>query len=169
MKLRWVDLGNSTQPWRIVAAFVIAPLMAAIALALFEPGYGGLTFFDRTYRSTIMYASIGAYPPTVLLGVPAYRVLKSRMRTTAFNCAGTGAAIASLPWLVLVTSLPGPDQAMLDGHVTYQNGVKTWWGWISDLYLVGTIATAGAFAGICFWFIAFAGKTALPEPIRDSH
>jgi hypothetical protein len=151
------ELSISHPRWRVAAAFVITPLMAALALACFQPAYDGLaSLADRILRTTILYAVFGVYPTTAVLGVPAFLFLKDRVRASPLNCAATGAVIASLPWLTLGL-ISNTEFAFSNGHVTHQNGSMTWWGWLDLLISVGEIAAVGALAGIFFWCIAAAG------------
>ncbi|NZD62133.1 hypothetical protein HX900_13550 [Rhizobium sp. WYCCWR 11290] len=143
--------------WRVVAAFVLVPLLVALVLACFQPLYAGLpNLAERIRRTAIFYAFFGSYPATILFGVPAYFFLKSRVRATALNCAATGAVVAPFPWLLLGL-FSNPDYAYSDGHVTHHNGMKTLWGWVDLLTGVGEFAALGAFAGLVFWCIAMAG------------
>lgn len=150
--------------WRILAAFAGAPFAAALLLACVQPAYDGLpSMVDRILRTFLLYLIIGACPPTVLVGLPAYLVLRKRLRPTALNCGLVGAAVASLPWLFLAIVLPGPDYAFDGGHVTVEHGQKTLWGWLDLLTAMGWLALLGAFAGLIFWVIAAAGWKGAPK------
>ena len=141
-----------------MAAFIITPLLAAFALACVHPEYAGLpSLADRIFRTTIIYALFGGYPAALVFGLPAFLFLRDRVRASAFNCAATGAVVASLPWLLLGL-ISNPNYAYSNGHVTHQNGAKTWWGWVELFVFVGEIAALGAVAGVVFWIIAAAGR-----------
>ena len=143
--------------WRVVAAFVLTPLVAAFAFACFQPLYAGLpSLSDRILRTTVVYVLFGGYPAAFVLGVPAFLILRKKLRPSALNCAATGAVVASFPWL-LVGLISNPVSAYSNGHVTHQNGAKTWWGWVDLFTFVGEIAAPGALAGVVFWAIAAAG------------
>ena len=51
----------------------------------------------------------------------------------------------------------GPDQASTDDHVTFQNGMMTWWGFLEAVELLTEIAVFGIAAGGLFWLVAAAG------------
>ena len=69
-----------------------------------------------------------------------------------------GAAIASLPWLLLGLC-SAPNYASTDGLVTYNNGVITLYGLLNLATLVGEVAGLGFFAGVVFWFaVAFSSR-----------
>ncbi len=146
--------GSSPAWWRIVAAFALTPLIAAFAFAIAQPLYAGLpSLLERIWRTTLFYAVFGGYPATLLFGVPAFLVLRKKVSPSAPNCATTGALVASLPWLLLGL-ISNPDYAYSNGHVTHQNGAKTWWGWLDFFTFVSEIAALGALAGVIFWTIA---------------
>ena len=134
----------SPRPWRIVAAFIITPLLAAFALACIQPLYAGLTSLpDRIFRTTMIYTFFGGYPAALVIGFPAFMFLRHRVNASALNCAGAGAIVASLPWLLLGL-ISNPKYAYSNGHVTHQNGAKTWAGWVDLFAFVGEIAALGA-------------------------
>lgn len=142
--------------WRVVLAFLLAPLIAAFLFACFQPLYAGLPSFpDRILRTTLLYVLFGGYPATLVLGVPAFLILRERVRPSAWNCAATGAAVASFPWLLLGL-VSNPEHAYSNGHVTHQSGAKTWWGWVDLFTFVSETAALGALAGLVFWTIAAA-------------
>ncbi len=120
--------------WRVVSAFLLAPLITAFALACAQPPYlGGL---PAVLKATVVFALIGGYPAAILLGVPAFLILRRIARPSALNCAATGACVATLPWLAL---------ALVTGF---------WREAINFLAFLGIIATAGAVGGVVFWVIA---------------
>ena len=147
---------SSPSPRRIVAAFIITPLLAAFVLACIQPLYAGLTSLpDRIFRTTMIYSFFGAYPAALVFGLPAFMFLRRRVKASILNCAFAGAIVASLPWLLLGL-ISNPEYAYSNGHVTHQNGAKTWAGWVDLFGFVGAIATLGAAAGMVFWIIAVA-------------
>jgi hypothetical protein len=148
-----------TQPpvWRVAAAFAIAPLAASLVYALMAPAYAGLPrFSDRVIRTAMVYL-FGAYPQSLLLGVPALLALRKRLRPTPVTCGLVGAIIASAPWLIL-GMLTTADYSYDDGHVTAVHGQKTFWGWVDLADFTGQLATLGALGGVVFWMIAAAGR-----------
>lgn len=142
--------------WRIVAAFVFSPLIAAFALACFQPLYAGLeSLCDRILRTTFAYVVFGGYPAAFVLGLPAFLILRKKLRLSPLNCAVVGAVAASLPWLLLGL-ISNPRYAYSNGHITHQSGSKTWWGWVDLFTFVGEIAALGALTGVVFWAISVA-------------
>jgi len=145
--------------WRVTLAFIAAPSLAAFAIACLWTGYGGLPdWWERIYRSTFLYLLFGL-PQALLFGVPAYLLLRNRVRATLLNCSLAGATIASLPWLALNLLVRGPDYAFSGGHITDQNGHKTLAGWLDLATGIGWLALAGLFGGLVFWLVAVAGGT----------
>ena len=72
-----------------------------------------------------------------------------------------GASIATFPWLCL-TVFFGPDQAYTNDHITYQNGMMTWWGLLEAVELLAEIAMFGIAAGGLFWLVAASGVKSRP-------
>ncbi len=145
--------------WRLILGFLIAPLVAALAIAIIQPAYDGLdSYSDRIYRTTIAFAVFGGYPWALLFGIPAYFALRNRARASVLNCALVGAVIASFPWFVLGL-LFRPDYAESDSRVTVLNGSRTLAGWFEFGELIAFVAVSGAFAGAVFWLVVAAGKS----------
>ncbi|MBB3590647.1 hypothetical protein FHX08_000991 [Rhizobium sp. BK529] len=65
------------------------------------------------------------------------------------NCVMAGAFVATFPWICLVL-FSGPDQASTDDHVTFQNGMMTWRGFLEAVELLAEIAVCGIAAGGLF-------------------
>ncbi len=142
--------------WRVVAAFVVAPLPVAVAFAYWGMGTEPLGQAHRFAATVVLGLLFFAYPVILLVGIPAYLFLKSRLRPTALNCAGVGAVILVLPWLVL-TLLATPASEFGGGHFTVEHGHRTLWGWLDLMQGIGTTAVMGGITGIIFWAVAAAG------------
>lgn len=144
--------------WRLVAAFLIVPGAAAFLMAILMPAYDGINApFERIWRSAVAFALFGAYPTTLLVGLPVFLLLRTRLAPTLINCSLAGAAVAALPWLVL-SLLDRPETASIDGKATIAEGSYTAYGWITNLAFMGQIALLGAAGGLLFWLIATAGR-----------
>ncbi|WP_165899621.1 hypothetical protein [Sphingomonas sp. PP-CE-1G-424] len=143
--------------WRIIAAFLIVPGVAALVMAIMMPAYDGISDpLERIWRSALVFAVVGAYPATVILGLPAFLILRRRFEATLLNCSLTGAVAAALPWLIL-SSLITPDSASTGGRATVLHGSLTPYGWLTNLTFIGQIALFGAGGGMLFWLFAAAG------------
>ena len=123
---------------RVLAGFLIAPAAASVALACYEPLFGGLPYIERVMRSSVVYCLFGAYPLTLIFAMPIFFALRPRIQPTALLCIVSGALIASFPWVffALVGSIPGVPE----------NLSRSW----LDLL---EMALVGAGTGACFWFI----------------
>ena len=144
--------------WRIIAAFLIVPGATALLMALLMPAYDGIADpLERFWRSALVFGVVGAYPPTIVLGVPAFFMLRRHFYPKLLNCSITGAAVAATPWLILST-LSQPDSASIGGRATVTDGSLTAYGWLTNLTAVGQIAAIGAVGGALFWVIAAAGS-----------
>jgi hypothetical protein len=164
-----IDIGDGILPaseivvpnrYRLFAAFVIAPALASVALASLMPGYMGLPIGEAVVRTALLYAILGAYPATAVLGVPAYMLLKRRARARIINCAVAGAIVAALPWFLLGL-VSQPDAASMNGRPTVIDGKMTAYGWLEFGEFLLIVAFAGAIGGAIFWFIAL-GKWRRP-------
>jgi hypothetical protein len=102
-------------------------------------------------------AIFGGYPAGLVLGIPAFLALRSRMRATVLNCSFVGAAIAAIPWIFILLLPPQSGGALVGGHEVVRDGVLTWWGWIGLLTTIAQAAFAGAFGGAAFWVVAAGG------------
>jgi len=143
--------------WRIAVALIVVPLVASFAFAVYSPAYQGLPdMMERVVQTTAVVAFFGAYPPTVVLGIPLIVYFRGRARASLANCAMAGASVATFPWFCL-TIFFGPDKAYTNDHITYQNGMMTWWGLLEAVELLTEIAVFGIAAGGLFWLIAAAG------------
>ena len=142
-----------TPLWRLALAFIVVPGAAALLMAILQPLYAGLpNYWDRVFRTALVYVVVGAYPSAIVLGVPAYFLLRNRLRPTIINCTVVGAIVASLPWFVLAL-FSSPDYASYGGVVTYENGGITLAGLFYGLIDIGIISIFGAAAGMLFWLI----------------
>jgi hypothetical protein len=122
--------------WRIVAAFLFAPLVAAVAMAAwFERG---VLSFDEIY----MISVFGAYPATLLLGLPTFFFLRKRARASPLNCALAGACVAAAPWLAI--------GLIFAFHSSLSRE------WINQMEFVLEVSAFGALGGCAFWLIALA-------------
>ncbi|MBY3514374.1 hypothetical protein HFN76_19385 [Rhizobium laguerreae] len=143
--------------WRIAVALIVVPLVASFAYAVYSPAYQGLPdMMERVVQTTAVVAFFGAYPPTVVLGIPLILYFRGRVRASLANCAMAGASVATFPWLCL-TVFFGPDKAYTNDHITHENGMMTWWGLLETTELLAEIAVFGIAAGGLFWLVAAAG------------
>lgn len=143
--------------WRVAVAFVLVPALTALSFAIAIPLYAGLpSLMERVWRSALFYGLFGAYPSALVLGVPAYFVLRRHFAPRLINCALAGAGVAASPWLLL-TMVSAPDQASIGERATVVNGSYTAFGWLMNAQSIGEIGLAGAVAGALFWVISAAG------------
>lgn len=144
---------------RVILAFAIVPGAAAFAMAAIEPLYAGIdSHAERIWRTALTFALFGAYPSALIFGAPTYVFLRRRIAATWINFSLAGAFVAAIPWLLVVLLGPQADQASIGNKTTVIEGSRTFYGWMSDLQLVGQIAMFGALAGLLFWAIVAAGR-----------
>lgn len=131
---------------------MIAPLLPS-ALAATTTLFDGLP--NGSYLQWVtLFAVLGGYPATLIFGLPAFLILRSRLEPRFLYVTIAGGLVAAIPWLLLVLFGSNPDTAMIGEHVTVRDGMKTTWGWIEGLKLVGGVFLWGLVGGIAFWFAA---------------
>ncbi len=133
--------------------FIIAPTVAALIMAAWLPGYNGLPAIQAFWNSAWLYAVIGAYPPTLLLGVPAYLALRRHVAATLRNCALVGAALPLLSWGLLSVLPPSAGWENVGGKAVVIDGHRTFYGWLLVGRDLAELAAIGAVAGLVFGLI----------------
>ena len=149
--------------WRFVAAFTLAPLVPA---ALFAT----TTLWDGLENATYLHlllltALLGAYPPALVLGLPALLILRGRVKPSLAAIALTGGVVASLPWLGLGL-LGNPDQASIGAHVTVRDGRTTFWGYVELAKLLAMTFALGAVGGAVFRVLAVGRMRPMRRQLR---
>ena len=151
--------------WWVALAFIVAPLVVAVAFAFSaQAGTEPEAWLQRAINTLLLILMFGAYPPTLLVGVPVYVFLRRRVRPTAFNCALAGLFVAGLPTLVLAL-IPSPAGSYSYGQnmqAFIVNGQRTALGWLSELEHFGVMCALGAVTGLVFWLVAVAGTRRVP-------
>ena len=128
-------------------------------MALAMPAYEGLpSWWERVWRTAWMYSLAGAYPSGLLFGVPAYFMLRRHFPAKIIGCTIVGAAVAALPWALLILFGSGLSHASIDGKATVVNGHTTPYGWLKNAEFVLTVGFFGAVGGLVFWCVAAAGQ-----------
>jgi hypothetical protein len=139
--------------WRVGLGFILAPASAALLMAAYLPAFDGLPPVQRFWNTAWLYAMIGAYPPTILLGLPAYFALRRHVEPRLRNCMLVGATLPIFPW-GLFSVLPSvAESESVGGRATVIGGHRTLYGW----ELVGRdlvmLTAFGAVAGLVFGLI----------------
>ncbi len=143
--------------WRVALGFLLAPLIAAFAFSLIE---------DHSLAVVVPAALYGGYPAAIVLGIPAYVLLRGAMQPRFWVLMIMGGVIAVLPWIALAlsntagSSQVGNCQSTIDGRMT-------WCGFVGNLWLWGQIFCFGAFGGLVFWFcVAFGLRPNAPPDVE---
>jgi hypothetical protein len=94
---------------------------------------------------------VWALAHALILGLPSYLFLRSRIRLGWIVCAGVGAAIAALPLgLLLLPVSSGSATIWINGELMSDNGVSTWAAWREHAKTIGWLAGLGGFSGLAF-------------------
>lgn len=127
-----------------MAAPTAPVLLAALILML---GFGGASpeGFQVIFLVFFVYGGLLAYIATLLIGVPAYLLLRRRMELGAGSGAVAGALVAS-----------GAAVLLLGGLVLARGTPPAqWW---PLLPISAVIAAPGAFGGWVFWRVLTGGR-----------
>lgn len=88
---------------RVVLAFLFAPVVGVLAMNCAFLLYVSLMlhgdrFLDWDVQLPVLFSILiyFGYPATVLIGVPAFFILRQRVRFTALNCGLTGAGVCAI-------------------------------------------------------------------------
>lgn len=125
---------SSALLWRVVLGFLFAPyagFWAYILMGGLAEGHFPFVFFPFDPLMLVAYA------PALVLGVPAYLLLKDVARASALNCAATGAMVAAAAGVLLMAIAE----------------TRLGWGLMSALAL---LAGCGAVGGLVFWIVVTA-------------
>ncbi len=134
-------------------------------MAALEPGYEGLqSYWERIWRTAVLFGIFGAYPTTLVFAGPAFLLLQGRLAANWINCVVAGAVIAAGPWFLLSLLGPAADEASIGERATVINGTRTAYGWLVEFQYIGEIAVFGAIGGLLFWLIATGGRNIPARP-----
>jgi len=109
----------------------------------------------RTENFSMLCALISA-AYVIVLGIPAYLVLRWRNSVRWWPTFGSGFVLGSAPVAVLTWPLRNSRgaSATIDGVRTLIDGVPTFAGWLQYLYSAAFFGACGAVAATAFWLIA---------------
>ena len=133
------------QAWRVLLGFLLAPLVPAIVFSLLASG-------DLSAVSTaVIY---GGYPPAIVLGVPAYLLLRNRLSPRVWLAMLAGGIIAALPWVALALLPPAASYAEVGPCVSVIDGKRTWCELVESAKFAAIVFALGALGGVVFWLCA---------------
>jgi hypothetical protein len=128
-------------------------------MACWTPAYDGLpSLAERVWRTAQVYAIVGAYPATLVFGVPAYFLLRRHFTAGLISCSIVGAIVAALPWAIIGLLPSGATQASVGGSATVIDGVRTAYGWLLAAQSILQIAAFGLLGGAVFWVVAVGNR-----------
>ena len=137
LKLRW---------WRVVLAFLLAPVVPAalVVLAISPAGLQDELTDLRFWQFVSLIVMVAGYPPSLLIGLPLYFALKRRARADWWIATFAGGACAAIPWVYLLVW-----GGLFDGLASERP--VPFIGFSSIVFGLGLIG------GFSFWVIAIAG------------
>jgi hypothetical protein len=161
--------GRRLHPARVILGFLIAPLAGAAffaVLAMAIPGFNPLESLRDAVGFVLLIAMYGAYPPALLLGVPAYFVLRNWVAPKLHTTALVGGVIACIPWLWAMywPGLRAGVSSQVGTCVSEIDGVTTWCGHMQNLKMLSLIFLGGVAGGAAFWLCVVWRDPALSSP-----
>lgn len=136
--------------FRLVCAFVVAPFVAALGLAVYGV-IAALVLHEDMLLAVPMalIALIGfGYLPTLIFGLPALLLLRSRGRLAFRHFVVAGTILGAVPYGVFAVVLP---------LIFYWQRVSggPLYIMISALPAIFLAAGLGALGGVAFWYVAY--------------
>lgn len=127
---------------KVALAFLIAPGVASLGFAILlgSPRFVGLV-------------ALYAYPIALLVGLPAYLVLRLWGRLTLLRATIGGGLVVALPVLAALLSRDVPWEARSYGWVTATNRQRTVAGYVELVAVSAFLGSFGALGGALFWLI----------------
>lgn len=109
----------------------------------------------RTCRFIALCALIAA-AHVIVLGIPAYAILRWRNAVRWWSTVASGFILGALPVATVSWPLGSPPgaSASIDGVSTLVDGVPTLAGWLQYLESVAFFGVCGAAAATAFWLVA---------------
>lgn len=145
---------------KLIAAFIVAITLPALLITayylfgqyvIFEPDDPYIWVRTRKFLLSSIFVS-GAF--VLLLGVPAYFLLRWAKAIKWWSTIGTGFLLGAVPASIFMWPPSYGDlSASVNGIPTVVNGVPTFEGWMQFLYgsfAIGMLGAAGAFG---FWLV----------------
>ncbi len=81
--------------------FFVAPAIGAILFPAFMDGSVGV-FLHTYYFLGYTYSVLAAYAQTLVIGVPAYLILRDRFRYSLYTVCFIAIVVAVAPWVVII-------------------------------------------------------------------
>ncbi len=145
-----IDRGAQPSGWRLLAGFLLAPVLPSFLGSAITPAYDGLPDLWTRILMTLPWALIFCgYAPALFVGLPTYAFLRWKLRLTLVNCVLAGVFVAVFPW-ALLAFLPTAQEASIGGRATVVNSHLTWFGVLENLKMMGFLAPFGALGGAVF-------------------
>ena len=153
-------------------ALATAILAPALLMALWYL-YGQFTVFAssdpyiwvRTANFLALCFAVSALH-VVLLGAPAYALLRWKKLVSWRSTVATGCVLATLPVSLMTWPLQFPElktTASFNGVSTIVEGVPTAAGWMQYFEGVLFFSACGALSGLAFWLVWRRGTLQLPS------
>lgn len=144
MHLSALNQGENPSILRVLAGLLIAPVVPALLMYVGQAIVGGL----GTYQMALFILMFGC-PLSLVVGLPAYLVLRLRRVHRAQPFVYTGAAIGLIGY--------GLFFALTASNSVYTNDLRL--ALLKSTYALGVLGLGcGAIAGLVFWYVAIKSR-----------
>ena len=139
-----VTANESPGTGRVLAGLLIAPALPALLMYLGQAIVGGL----GTYQMALFILMFG-YPLSLIVGLPAYLVLRWKRVHRAQPFVYVGAAIGLIGY--------GLFFALTASNPVYTNDIRL--ALLKNTYAIGVLGLGcGAISGLVFWYVAMKSR-----------
>ncbi|WP_439614645.1 hypothetical protein [Reyranella sp.] len=129
-----------SRAYRTVAGFVVAPMMPALILAGVVLAAGG----DSQTLGYAAFAGYVSYPFALLVGLPAFLVMRRR-RWDGWRAYAVAGLVLGIAFLALFAALVGVDG---------ENAESAWLALLANLaFLLPFVLACGLAASMVFWLV----------------
>ncbi|WP_040552424.1 hypothetical protein [Rheinheimera nanhaiensis] len=129
-----------------ISGFFIAPPIGALTWVLLNGGV------SEIFGGIAAWAVVVSWVISVVIGIPAYLLLKANGCITFRSLTLGGAIISVAPWLLL--SFPGSTTRSVVGQtIIIENGSYTTAGLLYQAEFLLGFGFCGAVSGVVFWLI----------------
>lgn len=162
-------------PSRLAFGFLLAPLVPTVLYVLWDLISTDWFTGQRFLGWVMLIAIYGAVPSALILGVPAYFILRRYLKPRFITFVLVGGVIAALPWLLL-SLLPGKNFfTSYNSCKTVIDGARTWCDYLEVFKFSARNFAFGSIGGAVFWLCTtwrmprFAWSATQPHPTRRTY
>ncbi|MDB2437487.1 hypothetical protein N9W89_02115 [Hellea sp.] len=154
---------------RPVRAFIFTPIIFLLLFgtllwlpSIFDVQANDVSQSFTYFLAIFVFGLPVSYLGAVLIGIPAYFLMKNTKYETVITCVITTALIAAIVYFFLeIDILPSPEGSSFSygdsGGKIVENSKRTDYGWKVFLFGITQVFLLGAISGLIFWRL-YSGK-----------